>query len=140
MIRRMKLTGRAANMRRSSFRSRRSRNMTTKPKRTVTEEDLNGYVDANEFLEELLGPLTFGRMLWSIRMCDELSQTDFAEMLGVGRSHICDVEKGRKVVSPERAAAWAKTLGYSDIQFVRLALQDQLDKAGVKMNLKVEAA
>jgi hypothetical protein len=43
-------------------------------------------------------------------------------------------------VSPERAAAWAKILGYSDIQFVRLALQDQLDKAGVKMSVTVEAA
>jgi transcriptional regulator with XRE-family HTH domain len=61
-------------------------------------------------------------------------------MLGVSRSHICDVEKGRKVVSAERAAKWAKILGYSDIQFVRLALQDQLDKAGVKMNVKVGAA
>jgi plasmid maintenance system antidote protein VapI len=114
--------------------------MTTKRKPTVSEEDLDGYVDANEFLEELLGPLTFGNMLWSIRMCDELGQTEFAEMLGVSRSHICDVEKGRKVVSPERAAKWAKILGYSDIQFVRLALQDQLDKAGVKMSVKVEAA
>jgi plasmid maintenance system antidote protein VapI len=114
--------------------------MTTKRKPTVSEEDLDGYVDANEFLEELLGPLTFGNMLWSIRMCDELSQTEFAEMLGVSRSHICDIEKGRKVVSPERAAKWGKILGYSDIQFVRLALQDQLDKAGVKMSVKVEAA
>lgn len=114
--------------------------MTTRRKPAVSEEDLDGYVDANEFLEGLLGPLTFGNMLWSIRMCDELSQTEFAEMLGVSRSHICDVEKGRKVVSPERAAKWAKILGYSDIQFVRLALQDQLDKAGVKMNVKVDAA
>ena len=100
-----------------------------------------GYVDAEEFLNELMGtPLTFGNMLWSIRMCDELSQTEFAGMLGVSRSHICDVEKGRKVVSPERAANWAKILGYSDTVFVQLALQDQLDKAGVKMNVNVNAA
>ena len=32
--------------------------MTTKRKPTVSEENLDGYVDANEFLEELLGPLT----------------------------------------------------------------------------------
>jgi plasmid maintenance system antidote protein VapI len=114
--------------------------MTTRRKRRPTEEDLEGYVDANEFLDELLGPLTFGNMLWSIRMCDELSQTEFAEMLGVSRSHICDIEKGRKVVSAERAAKWANVLGYSDIGFVQLALQDQLDKAGVKMSVKVEAA
>jgi transcriptional regulator with XRE-family HTH domain len=114
--------------------------MTTKRKKTLTEEDLEGYVDANEFLEDLLGPLTFGDMLWSIRMCDELSQTEFAKMLGVSRSHVCDIEKGRKVVSPERAAAWAKILGYPDTVFVQLALQEELDKAGVKMNVKVEAA
>jgi DNA-binding XRE family transcriptional regulator len=63
----------------------------------------DGSVDAVEFFENLYGPLTFGDMLWSIRMCDELSQTEFAEMLGVSRSHICDVEKGRKLVSPARA-------------------------------------
>jgi hypothetical protein len=43
-----------------------------------------------------------------------------------------DIEKGRKLVSSERAAAWAKILGYPDTVFVKLALQEQLDKAGVK--------
>jgi transcriptional regulator with XRE-family HTH domain len=93
-----------------------------------------------EFFESLHGPMTLGGMLWSIRMCDEISQTEFARTLGVSRSHICDVEKGRKLVSSERAAAWAKILGYPDTVFVKLALQEQLDKAGVKMNVKVEAA
>lgn len=97
-------------------------------------------MDALEFFESLHGPLTLGDMLWSIRMCDELSQTEFAKILGVNRSHICDIEKGRKVVSPERAAAWAKILGYPDTVFVQLALQEELDKAGVKMNVKVGAA
>ncbi len=108
-----------------------------KQKRPTPSE---GSVDAMEFFESLHGPMTLGGMLWSIRMCDELSQTEFARMLGVNRSHICDIEKGRKVVSPERAAAWAKILGYPDTVFVKLALQEQLDKAGVKMNVQVEAA
>jgi transcriptional regulator with XRE-family HTH domain len=97
-------------------------------------------VDAMEFFESLHGPMTLGGMLWSIRMCDEVSQTEFAKMLGVNRSHLCDVEKGRKVVSPERAAAWAEILGYPDTVFVKLALQEQLDRAGVKMSVQVEAA
>ena len=37
--------------------------------------------------------------------------------LGVSRSHLCDVEKGRKVVSPERAAAWAKLLGFPGVSW-----------------------
>ena len=114
--------------------------MTTKRKPRLTEKDLEGYVDANEFLEELLGPMTLGGMLWSLRMCDEISQSEFARRLGVSRSHLCDVEKGRKLVSPERAAAWAKVLGFPETVFVKLALQEQLDRAGVKMNVQVEAA
>lgn len=99
-----------------------------------------GSVDAYELLESLYGPVTLGGMLWSLRMCDEISQAEFAATLGVSRSHLCDVEKGRKVVSPERAAAWAETLGFPPTVFVKLALQEQLDRAGVKMNVEVEAA
>ena len=84
--------------------------------------------------------MTLGDMIWSLRTCDEISQAEFAKTLGVSRSHLCDVEKGRKVVSPERAAAWAKTLGFPPTVFVKLALQEQLDRAGVKMNVQVEAA
>ena len=99
-----------------------------------------GSVDALELLESLHGPMTLGDMLWSLRTCDEISQAEFAKTLGVSRSHLCDVEKGRKVVSAERAAAWAKILGFPPTVFVKLALQEQLDRAGVKMNVQVEAA
>lgn len=97
-------------------------------------------MDAYELLKELYGPETLGGLLWSLRMCDEISQAEFARQLGVSRSHLCDVEKGRKVVSPERAAAWAEVLGFPPHVFVKLALQEQLDRAGVKMTVEVEAA
>ena len=99
-----------------------------------------GSVDALELLESIDGPMTLGDMIWTLRDCDEVSQAQFARLLGVSRSHLCDVEKGRKVVSPERAAAWAKVLGFPPTVFVKLALQEQLDRAGVKMNVEVEAA
>ena len=79
-------------------------------------------------------------MISSLRMCDEITQSEFARRLGVSRSHLCDVEKGRKLVSPERAAAWAKILGFPPTVFVKLVLQEQLDRAGVKMSVQVEAA
>ena len=97
-------------------------------------------VNAMDHLESLYGPVTLGGMIWSLRECDEISQAEFARRLGVSRSHLCDVAKGRKVVSPERAAAWAKILGFPPTVFVKLALQEQLDRAGVKMNVEVEAA
>ena len=96
---------------------------------------------AMAFLEGITGgPLTFGDCLRSIRLCDGVSQTAFAKTLGVTRSHLCDIEKGRKTVSPARAAKWARLLGYSEAQFVRLALQAMMEEAGLQLTVHVEAA
>jgi len=59
-----------------------------------------------------------------------LSQAAFARKLGVTRSYLCDLEKNRKTVSPAKAAKFARLLGYSEQQYVRLALQDALKRAG----------
>jgi transcriptional regulator with XRE-family HTH domain len=96
---------------------------------------------AMKFLEDITGgPLSLGKFLQSIRLGEELSQVEFAGQLGISKSHLCDIEKGRKLVSPERAAIFAKILKYSSEQFVRLALQDQVEKAGLKFKVKIEAA
>ena len=94
-----------------------------------------------KFLEETAGrPLTLGGLIESIRLGEELSQAIFAKKLRVSASHLCDIEKGRKVISPERAARFAKILGRSPEQFVRLSLQELIDEAGLKMNVDVKAA
>ena len=94
-----------------------------------------------KFLEELAGrPLTLGGLLESIRLSEEMSQAAFAKKLGISSSHLCDIEKGRKVVSPERAARFAKVLGRSREQFVRLSLQEMVDEAGLKMRVEVVKA
>jgi len=94
-----------------------------------------------KFLEDITrGPLSLGKFLQSIRLGEEMSQVEFADQLGISKSHLCDIEKGRKLVSPERAANYAKILRYSPEQFVRLALQDQVEKAGLKFKIKIEAA
>ena len=96
---------------------------------------------AMRFLEDITGgPLSLGKFLQSIRLGEELSQVEFAGQLGISKSHLCDIEKGRKLVSPERAAIFAKILQYSSEQFVRLALQDQVEKAGLKFKVTIEAA
>ena len=94
-----------------------------------------------KFLEETAGrSLTLGGLLESIREGEEMSQATFAKKLGVSPSHLCDIEKGRKVVSPERAARFAKILGRSREQFVRFSLQELVDEAGLKMKVNVDAA
>jgi antitoxin HigA-1 len=94
--------------------------------------------NATDVLERLTGgPLTFGEMISSIRLCDEYSQVEFAKLLGISKSHLCDIEKGRKSVSPRRAIRWAQVLGYPEKQFVRLSLQQMLDEANIEMEVKV---
>ncbi len=56
------------------------------------------------------------------------------------KSHLCDVQKGRKTVSPERAAKWARILGYPESVPVRLAIQTELHAAGSKYKIDLEAA
>lgn len=96
---------------------------------------------ARKYLAALRGgPLTFGRLIESIRQCDEISQVELAKKVGVSRAYLCDIEKGRRSVSPEIAAHFAKVLGYSVNQFVALAVEDQLKKAGFSVKVKLEAA
>ena len=96
---------------------------------------------AMRLVEEITGgPLTLGGMIEAIRLGEEMSQAEFARQLRLSRSHLCDIEKGRKTVSPERAARFAKILGYSEAQFLRFALQDQVSQAGLKYRVTVDAA
>ncbi len=94
-----------------------------------------------KFLEDAARrSLDLGGLLESLRLGEELSQVTFARKLGISASHLCDIEKGRKIVSPERAARFAKVLGRSPEQFVRLALQGMVDEAGLKLKIDVNAA
>ena len=69
--------------------------------------------EAMRFMEKITGgPLTIGEILWALRKCDEIPQTTFAKNLGISKQHLCDIEKGRKFVTPARAALFAKKLGH----------------------------
>lgn len=91
---------------------------------------------AAKLLESIVGKLTLANLVLSIRQGEEMSQVEFAKLLGVSRQYLCDLEHGRRFVSPKAAAKYAKKLGYSEQQFVRLCLQDLVDRDG--LNLKIE--
>jgi plasmid maintenance system antidote protein VapI len=96
---------------------------------------------AIKLMERLTGGrLTFGKMLQALREGDGLTLEAFAKRLGVSRQNLCDIEKGRKGVSPERAVRWARELGYPEAQWLRLALQAELDASGLKYRVEIAAA
>jgi transcriptional regulator with XRE-family HTH domain len=94
-----------------------------------------------KLMEELSGgPLTLGLAVESLRKGEGFSQEACAKRLKISKSHLCDVEKGRKLVSPERAAKWARLLGYPESALVQLALQAELDAAGLRYTVVIQAA
>lgn len=102
--------------------------MATKPK----------YKSAFLELEKKFGRLTFGRCLRAWRLADELSQTAFAKKLKISVQNLNDLEKGRKIPSPKRAAKIARALGTIEMGMIQLALRDTLHKDGFKYEIRLE--
>jgi transcriptional regulator with XRE-family HTH domain len=90
--------------------------------------------------EQRLGKRTVGAFLRSWRMGQELSQADFARKLSISRANLCDIEMGRKGVSPEKAAEIAKTLGYSVNVLVEMAIEEQLAAVGLRFSVQLKPA
>ena len=108
--------------------------MTIKPKKRRNDETLT-------ILEAMSGEkLTLGNVLSSIRQGEALSQLEFAAALGVSKQYLCDIERGRRLVSPKKAVEYAKKLGYSISQFVRLCLQDMMNRDGIHLKIEVKEA
>jgi transcriptional regulator with XRE-family HTH domain len=97
--------------------------------------------EALDYIESLTGTkLSLGSLLLTIRQNEEMSQVDFAKKLGISRQNLCDLEHQRRFVSPKMAAEYADKLGYSQRQFVRLCLQDWLDRDGIFLVVDVQNA
>ena len=91
-------------------------------------------------IEQITGTkLTLGKLILSIRQADEISQVDFAKKLKMTKQHLCDIEHERKSVSPKLAAKYAQLLGYSKEQFIRLSLQDIVDRDGLNVEVEISA-
>jgi len=90
-------------------------------------------------LEKEVGDLTFGMFLRVARGQLELSQAEMARRLKISRGTLCDLEKGRQLVSPSLAVRTAKAAGFSETLAVKACLQDQLKKANIKLRVALVA-
>jgi transcriptional regulator with XRE-family HTH domain len=73
----------------------------------------------------------------SIRLGEEISQVQFAKILGVSRQQLCDIEHDRKIVSPKLAAKYADILGYPSSQFIRRELQSIVDRDNLDVTVDI---
>ena len=94
---------------------------------------------AIEHLESKHGKLGFGKLVWSHRKSEEMSQSELAESLGVSKRYISQIENGTRFPSVEQAVSLAHVFNMSPDIFVIRTLQDQVDKAGIKLTLALSA-
>lgn len=95
---------------------------------------------ALKYLEKTSGgSLTFAELFLSIREGEEITQEEFGELLGVSRQKVCDIEKARRIPSPEKAAEYARKLGYLPESFAKLVIEEQIKKAKLKLKV-IDAA
>lgn len=93
------------------------------------------------FLDKIIGSeMTVASELRAHRANENMTQAEMAKLLKISRVHFAQLEKGTKFLGPERAAAFAKKLGYSQRVFVELSLQDQLNRAKIPYRIKLVAA
>jgi putative transcriptional regulator len=90
-------------------------------------------------LKKDLGPLTFGMFLRVARQSLGLSQSEMAKKLNLARGTLCDIEKGRQLVSATLAIKVAKKAGLSQELALKACLQDQVNKVGISRRVELVA-
>jgi transcriptional regulator with XRE-family HTH domain len=91
-------------------------------------------------LEKRLGKLTVGEFLHTWRVSEEMSLADFGKLVGMSVANLCDIEKGRKGVSPERAEQIAKAIGVPRALLIRLSIEQSLRAAGLRYTVEIKPA
>ena len=105
--------------------------MTTKAKKS----------EAMKFLDNLIGhPQSFGSMLRALRLSDEKTLQEYADILNSSRQQLSDIERDVRVVSEEKAADFARKLGHSETSFIRQVIEDRLTRQGLKYRVELGAA
>ena len=83
------------------------------------------------YLEKNLGAFSFAMFLRAARTSADLTQVKMAQLLGISKGTLCDIEKGRQLVSPSLAQKISKKVGFSEKLAIQACLQDQLKKAKI---------
>ena len=101
-----------------------------------TEESINALEATKDLWEEM----SFGSLVRSLRLSDEVSQVDLAQKVGVSKQFLSDVENNRKEVGIPFAKKISDALGYSIEPLVELLIRDQLRKQDLDYIVELKQA
>ena len=86
----------------------------------------NDNLDALEATKGTWDVMTFGGLVRSLRMSDDISQVELAKRMSVSKQFLSDVEHDRKDVGMGFAKKIAEALDYSIEPLIELLIRDQL--------------
>ncbi len=86
-------------------------------------------------LEKKIGPLTFGRLLESHRLAEEISQTAMAKKIKISRQKLNDFEHGRRFPSLGAAASMAEALGEHAATWVSVVIEEMLREENLEFKV-----
>lgn len=86
----------------------------------------NDSLNALEATKETGNEMTFGGLVRSLRVSDDITQIELANRVGVSKQFLSDVENNRKDVGIAFAKKVSDALGYSIEPLIELLIRDQL--------------
>ena len=100
----------------------------------------NENLNALKVTKDLWDAMTFGGLVRSLRLSDEIPQISLAKRLGVSKQFLSDVEHNRKDIGIEFAKKVADTLEYSVAPLIELLIRDQLRKQHLNYVVELKQA
>ena len=97
-------------------------------------------LDALEATKQTWNTMTFGGLIRSLRMSDEISQIALAKKVGVSKQFLSDVEHNRKDVGISFAKKIADALEYSIEPLIELLIRDQLRRQHLNYTVELKHA
>ena len=96
--------------------------------------------NALESTQDRWDTMTFGGLVHSLRISDEISQVELAKKIGVSKQFLSDVEHNRKDVGIGFAKKISDSLGYSIEPLIELLIRDQLRRQHLNYIVELKKA
>lgn len=97
-------------------------------------------LNALESTQDIWEKMTFGGLVHSLRISDEISQVELAKKIGVSKQFLSDVEHNRKDVGIGFAKKISDSLGYSIEPLIELLIRDQLRRQHLNYIVELKKA
>lgn len=100
----------------------------------------NKTLNALDATKDIWDAMTFGGLVRSLRLSDDISQVALAEKIGVSKQFLSDVEHNRKDIGILFAKKVSEALGYSIEPLLELLIRDQLRRHHLNYEVELKEA